>query len=37
LPQGNHKVLMSGFGVGLSWGSAIVELNSPHILPMIEI
>lgn len=30
-----NKVVMSGFGVGLSWGSVALDLNNPLILPII--
>ncbi len=30
-------VLLCGFGVGLSWGSAIADLSSAKILPIIEV
>jgi 3-oxoacyl-[acyl-carrier-protein] synthase-3 len=35
----NHhsKLLLSGFGVGLSWGSVILSLDQPIILPLIEV
>ena len=33
----NCKILMSGFGVGLSWGTAILDLNKPHISELKEI
>lgn len=31
------NLLLSGFGVGLSWGSAYLSLDSPLILPLIEV
>jgi 3-oxoacyl-[acyl-carrier-protein] synthase III len=31
------RLLLSGFGVGLSWGSGYLEVDSPVVLPMIEI
>lgn len=31
------RVLMSGFGIGLSWGSAIVELDQPVLPALIEV
>jgi 3-oxoacyl-[acyl-carrier-protein] synthase-3 len=31
------KMLLSGFGVGLSWGSVILEIDNPVIVPIIEI
>lgn len=30
------KVLMAGFGVGLSWGSCIVDFDCTEVLPLIE-
>ncbi|HLP05765.1 MAG TPA: ketoacyl-ACP synthase III [Paludibacter sp.] len=32
-----NQVLMSGFGVGLSWGNCFVKLNRTHILNLIEL
>jgi 3-oxoacyl-[acyl-carrier-protein] synthase-3 len=35
----NHdkcKILMSGFGAGLSWGNAVVDLSNCHISKLIE-
>jgi 3-oxoacyl-[acyl-carrier-protein] synthase-3 len=29
-------LLMSGFGIGLSWGSCIVQTNDVAMLPLIE-
>jgi hypothetical protein len=31
------NVVMSGFGAGLSWGSALLDLSSSNLLPLIEI
>jgi len=31
------NVLLSGFGVGLSWGSLMVRLDSLNILPLVEV
>lgn len=31
------KLVLSGFGVGLSWGSVYLELNRPTVLPMLKI
>ena len=28
LAQGKHRLLLSGFGIGLSWGTAIVDIES---------
>lgn len=32
----NKKLLLSGFGVGLSWGSCIIDFNDVMCLPIIE-
>ena len=37
LSNQNKKLLLSGFGVGLSWGSAIINFNNVVCLPIIEI
>lgn len=34
---GGRKVLMSGFGVGLSWASAILDIAGAKMLPLVEI
>ncbi|MBL7801569.1 MAG: ketoacyl-ACP synthase III [Chitinophagales bacterium] len=34
-PIQSQNVLLSGFGVGLSWGSALVNLNEADILPIL--
>lgn len=31
-----HRLLLCGFGVGLSWGSAIVEVDSAHFPAIVE-
>ncbi len=31
------QVLMSGFGIGLSWGNAIVDLTNTHISQIVEV
>ncbi|MBW6484097.1 MAG: ketoacyl-ACP synthase III [Vicingaceae bacterium] len=36
LENKNKKLLLSGFGVGLSWGSAIINFNNVVCLPLIE-
>ncbi|HEY0262257.1 MAG TPA: ketoacyl-ACP synthase III [Chitinophagales bacterium] len=36
-PIAEKNVLLCGFGVGLSWGSALVDLSRTRILPLIEI
>ena len=33
----NSTLMLSGFGVGLSWGSVYLSLDSPLILPLIEV
>jgi len=33
----NKRLLMCGFGVGLSWGTAIITLAHPHISDLIEL
>lgn len=37
LQEGQHTLLLSGFGVGLSWGTAIVQTKNLLLLPLIEI
>lgn len=37
LSQGTHRLLLSGFGVGLSWGNAILEVEDLTCLPVLEI
>jgi 3-oxoacyl-[acyl-carrier-protein] synthase-3 len=32
-----HRILLSGFGVGLSWASAIIDLTNCHICDLIEV
>lgn len=36
LAQGHHRLLMSGFGIGLSWGSAIVDIDGGVFPALIE-
>lgn len=36
LENQTKKVLMSGFGVGLSWGSAIIDFKNVVCLPIIK-
>jgi 3-oxoacyl-[acyl-carrier-protein] synthase-3 len=31
------QLLLSGFGVGLSWGSVVLTINNPVLIPIIEI
>jgi 3-oxoacyl-[acyl-carrier-protein] synthase-3 len=37
LSNTNKKLLISGFGAGLSWGSAILNINNCKVVPVIEI
>lgn len=37
LEAGGKRFVLSGFGVGLAWGSALVEIPSIHCLPPIEV
>ncbi|MEM7038685.1 MAG: 3-oxoacyl-[acyl-carrier-protein] synthase III C-terminal domain-containing protein, partial [Bacteroidota bacterium] len=32
-----QRLLLSGFGVGLSWGSALVEMDQPLCIDMLEL
>lgn len=34
--QSQVKILMSGFGIGLSWGIVYVNIDTTHILPIFE-
>jgi 3-oxoacyl-[acyl-carrier-protein] synthase-3 len=36
LSQGKHRLLLSGFGIGLSWGTAIVDIDSGVFPALIE-
>jgi len=36
LANGRHRVLLGGFGIGLSWGSAIVDIESACFPALIE-
>lgn len=36
LAEGKHKLLLSGFGIGLSWGSVIVDVECARFPAMIE-
>lgn len=36
LLQGPAKLVLAGFGVGFSWASAAVQLDTPHIEPIIS-
>ena len=33
---GNHRVMMCGFGAGLSWGTALLQMKDCNISPVIE-
>jgi 3-oxoacyl-[acyl-carrier-protein] synthase III len=33
----NQKLLLCGFGVGLSWATAILDINNGYILPIMEV
>lgn len=37
LKNNNKKIMMCGFGAGLSWGSAILSLNKCNIVPVFDI
>lgn len=37
LAQGTKRLLMSGFGIGLSWGSCILQTEGAAMPPMIEL
>jgi len=37
LAQGKHRVLLCGFGIGLSWGTAIVDIQSAVFPDLIEV
>jgi 3-oxoacyl-[acyl-carrier-protein] synthase-3 len=37
LSQGKHLLALSGFGVGLSWGVALIEVENLPVIPLIEI
>jgi 3-oxoacyl-[acyl-carrier-protein] synthase-3 len=34
---GHKRIMMSGFGVGLTWGTAIVDLDNCHICKIVEL
>ena len=34
--EGKHSLMMSGFGAGLSWGSAFMQMNDCKVSPVIE-
>lgn len=35
--KGHHRLLLSSFGVGLSWGTGIIEIEDCHICEIVEI
>ena len=37
LVDSDRKVLMSGFGAGLSWGTAILEMKRPEVSELVEL
>jgi 3-oxoacyl-[acyl-carrier-protein] synthase-3 len=37
LPEGSHKLLLAGFGIGFSWGSALVQVDSLVCPEVIEV
>lgn len=37
LSRGKHRLILAGFGVGLSWGTAIIETDSLADIPLIEL
>jgi 3-oxoacyl-[acyl-carrier-protein] synthase-3 len=37
LVETKKKLLMSGFGAGLSWGTAILEMNRPVVSELVEL
>lgn len=37
ISQGKHRLLLSGFGIGMTWGSAILTTEDCCIIPLIEI
>ena len=34
--EGDNKIVLSAFGAGLSWGSAIMQMHHCHVSPVIE-
>ena len=34
--EGDHIVMMSAFGAGLSWGTALLRMHNCNVLPVIE-
>lgn len=37
LSQGRHRLLLSGFGVGLSWGTVLLEVEDLPFIPLLEL
>jgi 3-oxoacyl-[acyl-carrier-protein] synthase-3 len=37
LAEGRKRLLLGGFGIGLSWGTCIVEIEGACLLPLIEV
>lgn len=35
--SGDKNLLLSAFGVGMSWASSIINMHNPHISPLIEV
>lgn len=35
--NGHKRLLLSGFGVGLTWGTAIIEVDKCHVGPIVEV
>jgi 3-oxoacyl-[acyl-carrier-protein] synthase-3 len=36
LASGRKRLLLSGFGIGLSWGSCVMDIEGAELLPLIE-
>lgn len=36
LASGTHKLLLSGFGIGLSWGTCILDIAGARFPAMLE-
>ena len=34
--MGNHRIMMCGFGAGLSWGTALLQMRDCKISPVVE-
>jgi 3-oxoacyl-[acyl-carrier-protein] synthase-3 len=37
LASGSKHALLSGFGVGLSWGTVALEIDQPHVSSLVEV